>query len=63
MAKDLDGWSIGKEVIFARQPDFIIVRKEDLKRFVSTSPYNKLKAVKENKGFCLVQDLFTMKES
>lgn len=49
MAKDLDGWSIGKEVIFARQPDFIIVRKEDLKRFVSTSPYNKLKAVKENK--------------
>lgn len=49
MAKDLNGWSIGKEEIFARQPDFIIVRKEDLKRFVSTPPYNELKAVKENR--------------
>lgn len=49
MAKDLNGWSIGKEEIFARQPDFIIVRKEDLKRFVSTPPYNELNAVKENR--------------
>ena len=31
-----------------------LLRKEDFQHY---------QAVKENKGFCLVQDLFTMKES
>ncbi|MBO5963666.1 MAG: ABC transporter substrate-binding protein, partial [Bacteroidales bacterium] len=49
LAKDLNGWAISKEAIFARQPDFIIVRQEDLNTFKSTAPYNKLKAVIENR--------------
>ncbi len=49
IAKDLNGWAISKEAIFARQPDFIIVRQEDLNTFKSTAPYNKLKAVIENR--------------
>ncbi len=46
IAKDVSGWSISREAIFARKPDFIVVRKEDAERFVKTAPYNKLEAVK-----------------
>lgn len=49
IAKHIKGWSISKEEIFKQQPEYIIVRQEDLETFKTTAPYNKLKAVKENK--------------
>lgn len=49
MAKNIKGWSISKEEIFARQPDYIIIREEEAETFKRTAPYNKLKAVKQNK--------------
>ncbi len=49
IAKEVKGWSIGKEEIFAREPQFIIVRREDAQRFKTTAPYNRLKAVKEGR--------------
>lgn len=49
IAKHIKGWSISKEEIFKQQPEYIIVRQEDLETFKTTAPYNKLKAVKENR--------------
>ncbi len=49
IAKQIKGWSIGKEEIFARQPQYIIIRKQDAERFVATAPYNRLEAVKEGR--------------
>lgn len=57
IAKDVSGWSISREAIFARQPDFIIVRKEDAERFVSTVPYNKLEAVKRGNVIAIESSL------
>lgn len=51
IAKTTKNWSFSKEEIFANQPDYIFLRKEDSSRFVNTHPYNQLKAVKNNKVF------------
>lgn len=46
IAKNIKNWSYSKEELFAQEPDFIIVREEDLNNFIKTSPYKDLKAVK-----------------
>lgn len=49
IANNISNWSYSKEELFAQQPDYIIVRKEDLNHFINTSPYKDLNAVKQNK--------------
>ena len=49
VANNVSNWSYSKEELFSRQPDFIIVRQEDLNQFMNTAPYKDLKAVKEKK--------------
>jgi iron complex transport system substrate-binding protein len=51
IAKESINWSFSKEELFAKQPDFIFVRKEDSAIFVNTHPYNELNAVKQNRVF------------
>lgn len=51
VAKKSVNWSFSTEELFANQPDFIFVRKEDSAIFVNTHPYNQLNAVKENRAF------------
>lgn len=57
IAKNSVNWSFSKEEIFANQPDYIFIRKEDSAQFVNTHPYNQLKAVKENKVFGIESNL------
>ncbi len=57
IAENARNWSFSKEALFADQPDCIIIRNEDLKTFVNTSPYNKLKAVRENRVFGIESSL------
>lgn len=49
IANNVSNWSYSKEELFAQQPDYIIVRQEDLNDFINTSPYKDLKAVKQKK--------------
>jgi iron complex transport system substrate-binding protein len=49
IANNISNWSYSKEELFAQQPDYIIVRQEDLNHFINTAPYKDLKAVKEKK--------------
>jgi iron complex transport system substrate-binding protein len=49
IANKVSNWSYSKEELFSNQPDYIIVRQEDLNDFINTSPYKDLKAVKEKK--------------
>lgn len=49
IANNISNWSYSKEALFAKQPDYIIVREEDLNNFIKTSPYKDLKAVKTGK--------------
>ena len=49
IANNISNWSYSKEELFAQQPDYIIVRQEDLNHFINTSPYKDLKAVKQKK--------------
>lgn len=51
IAGDVEGWSYSKEKLFEHNPDYIFIRREDFERFISTAPYNKLKAVKEKHVF------------
>ncbi len=48
IAKESLNWTFTKEQLFKDEPDYIFIRKEDVKNFCSLSPYNKLKAVKNN---------------
>lgn len=57
IAKESINWSFSKEEIFANQPDYIFIRKEDSAQFVKTHPYTQLKAVKENKVFGIESNL------
>ncbi len=57
IAKESLNWSFSKEEIFANQPDYIFIRKEDSAQFVKTHPYTQLKAVKENKVFGIESNL------
>ncbi len=49
IANNISNWSYSKEELFAQQPDYIIVRQEDLNHFINTAPYKDLKAVKQKK--------------
>lgn len=49
IANNITNWSYSKEELFAKNPDYIIVRQEDLNNFINTSPYKDLKAVKNKK--------------
>jgi iron complex transport system substrate-binding protein len=49
IANNITNWSYSKEELFSKQPDYIIVRQEDLNSFINTSPYKDLNAVKQNK--------------
>ncbi|MDY4789178.1 MAG: ABC transporter substrate-binding protein [Bacteroidales bacterium] len=57
IAKESINWSFSKEEIFANQPDYIFIRKEDSAQFVKTHPYNTLKAVKQNHVFGIESNL------
>ncbi|HBN04262.1 MAG TPA: ABC transporter substrate-binding protein [Bacteroidales bacterium] len=57
IAKESLNWSFSKEEIFANQPDYIFIRKEDSAQFVKTHPYTHLKAVKGNKVFGIESNL------
>ena len=49
IANNISNWLYSKEELFAQQPDYIIVRQEDLNHFINTAPYKDLKAVKQKK--------------
>lgn len=49
VANKVTNWSYSKEELFAQEPDYIIVREEDLNSFIKTTPYKDLKAVKEKR--------------
>lgn len=51
IAKNSINWSFSTEELFAMQPDYIFVRKEDSASFVNTHPYTELKAVKNKKVY------------
>ncbi|MDD3724479.1 MAG: ABC transporter substrate-binding protein [Bacteroidales bacterium] len=51
IAKKTKNWSFSKEEIFANQPDYIFLRKEDSAQFVKTHPYNTLNAVKNKRVY------------
>ena len=57
IAKESINWSFSKEEIFANQPDYIFIRKEDSAQFVKTHPYNTLKAVKQNRVYGIESNL------
>ena len=57
LAKQIDGWSIGKEEIFFRQPEYIVIRKEDAETFKHTAPYDKLSAVQEDRVLAIESTL------
>ncbi len=47
IARDVKGWNISAEALFERDPDYIVVRREDAAAFCKMAPYNKLRAVRE----------------
>lgn len=46
VAKDIVGWNYSTEALLNADPDYIFIRKEDIKQFCQTEPYTYLKAVK-----------------
>ncbi|MDD2192003.1 MAG: helical backbone metal receptor [Bacteroidales bacterium] len=60
IAKNSVNWSFSREELFAQQPDFIFVRKEDSANFVKTYPYTKLNAVINNKVFGIESELMDL---
>lgn len=42
---ELKGWSISREFLFQQNPDYVLIRKEDVEHFCKTYPYNKLPAI------------------
>jgi len=49
IAQNSLNWTFTKEQLFKNEPDYIFIRKSDLENFCKTSPYNQLKAVKNNR--------------
>ncbi len=47
VAKDVTGWSYSTEALMNADPDYIMIRREDVDNFVRTSPYKRLTAVKK----------------
>lgn len=48
---DLTSWQISREYLFQQNPDLIFIRKEDYEKFISTSPYDQLNAVKNKNTY------------
>lgn len=46
IAEEVDGWSYSLEALLKKDPDFIILRREDSASFCSMKPYNRLSAVR-----------------
>lgn len=53
IGENLKTWEISREFLFQSDPDIIIIRKEDAERFVRTSPYNQLRAVREKHVYAI----------
>lgn len=49
LAAHITGWSYSLESLLQENPHYIVIRKEDSATFCNTAPYNKLKAVRENR--------------
>lgn len=49
IAKDIIGWNYSVEALLEADPDYIIIRKEDLANFINTKPYTYLSAVKQGR--------------
>ncbi len=49
IAAGIKGWSYSLEALMEQDPDYIIIRREDSATFCRTTPYNRLKAVKEGR--------------
>lgn len=47
IGETLTGWSISREFLFQKDPDFIFIRKEDIQYFAELFPYTELSAVKK----------------
>lgn len=47
IAEDVTGWSISLEVLMDRDPDWIVIRKEDKDAFCHMEPYTRLTAVRQ----------------
>lgn len=48
IASDVKGWNYSLEALMEKDPDFVIVRREDSALFSQTKPYNQLSAVKKH---------------
>ena len=49
IAKDITGWNYSVEALLEADPDYILIRKEDMANFINTKPYTYLSAVKQGK--------------
>ena len=49
IAEDITGWNYSVEALLEADPDYIIIRKEDMANFINTKPYNYLSAVKQGR--------------
>ena len=49
IAKDIIGWNYSVEALLEADPDYIIIRREDMATFMNTKPYTYLSAVKQGR--------------
>lgn len=49
IAEDITGWNYSVEALLEADPDYIVIRKEDMANFINTKPYTYLSAVKQGK--------------
>ncbi|MDR1725107.1 MAG: ABC transporter substrate-binding protein [Bacteroidales bacterium] len=57
IAAKIVNWSFSKEELFANEPDYIFIRKEDYSQFIHTAPYTNLKAVRLHKVYPIESSL------
>jgi iron complex transport system substrate-binding protein len=51
VAENARNWSFSRENLFAHQPDYVFIRKEDYAAFIKTPPYNDLNAVRKGQVY------------
>ena len=49
IAENITGWNYSVEALLEADPDYIIIRKEDMANFITTKPYTYLSAVKQKR--------------
>lgn len=49
VAKDIEGWNYSIENLMERDPEYILIRREDSASFCNTYPYKRLSAVREGR--------------